>query len=315
MRDGQHAIKHQIDKGTIKDYAAGAERAGIPILVVGHGNGLGASSLHLGRSKVSDREMLRIAKKELVNTKLAAFAIPGFATLEDCDMAVDEGIDLLFVATHCTEANVSHEYIKHSKVSTYGVLMMSHMASPFKLLEQAKLMESYGAKGIFLMDSAGASLPNEVKLKVNVLVEGLKIPVGFHAHNNLGMAVANSLTAVGRGATLIDATTRGFGAGAGNCQLEVLAALLNKIGYETGLDLRQLLKNTEIIEKLKGPQLVSPLSIMSGINGVFSGFAPHVDRISKELNVEAWDIFKELGRRKVVAGQEDQILKVALSLS
>lgn len=160
------------------------------------------------------------------------------------------------------------------------------------------------------MDSAGASLPNEVKLKVSVLVEGLKVPVGFHAHNNLGMAIANSLTAIGRGATMIDATTRGFGAGAGNTQLEALVALLHKIGYETGLDLRQLLKNTEIISRLKGPQLVSPLSIMSGINGVFSGFSPHVERIAKEWNVDPWDIFHELGKRKVVAGQEDQILEV-----
>ena len=315
LRDGNHAIKHQITKEVYRDYARGAEKAGIPILVVGHGNGLGASSLHLGKSLVSDKEMLSIVKKELVNTKLAAFAIPGFATLSDVEMAKEEGVEILFVATHCTEANVSKEYIRRSGLKCYGVLMMSHMESAYKLLEQAKLMESYGAVGIFLMDSAGASLPNEVKLKVSVLVEGLHIPVGFHAHNNLGMAVANSLTAAGRGATMLDATTRGFGAGAGNAQLEVLVALLNKIGYETGTSLKELLKNTEIVEKLKGPQLVSPLSIMSGLNGVFSGFVPHVERISKEYKVDPWDIFTELGRRKVVAGQEDQILEVALSLS
>lgn len=315
LRDGNHAVKHQIPAQVYIDYAKGAEIAGIEILVVGHGNGLGASSLHLGKALVSDKEMLSITRRELNHTKLAAFAIPGFATYEDVDMAIDAGIDLLFVATHCTEANVSKEYIKHSKVHSYGILMMSHMADAFKLLEQAKLMQSYGAKGVILMDSAGASLPNEVKLKISVLVEGLKIPVGFHAHNNLGMAVANSLTAIGRGATLIDATTRGFGAGAGNAQLEVLAALLHKIGYETGLNIRELLKNTEIIALLKGPQLVSPLSIMSGIHGIFSGFAPHVERISKEYKVEPWDVFKELGRRKVVAGQEDQILEVAMSLS
>ena len=310
LRDGNHAIKHQIPASVYRDYAKGAELAGVEVLVVGHGNGLGASSLHLGRSLISDIDMLSITRRELNHTKLAAFIIPGFATYSDMDMAIDNGVDVFFLATHCTEADVSKAYIKHSKVPTYGVLMMSHMADAFKLLEQAKLMESYGVKGVFLMDSAGASLPNEVKLKVSVLVEGLKVPVGFHAHNNLGMAIANSLTAIGRGATMIDATTRGFGAGAGNTQLEALVALLHKIGYETGLDLRQLLKNTEIISRLKGPQLVSPLSIMSGINGVFSGFSPHVERIAKEWNVDPWDIFHELGKRKVVAGQEDQILEV-----
>jgi 4-hydroxy 2-oxovalerate aldolase len=315
LRDGNHAVKHQIPASVYRDYARGAEKAGIEILVVGHGNGLGASSLHLGHSLIDDDDMLNITRRELNKTKLGAFVIPGFATYSDMDMAVDNGADVLFIATHCTEANVAKEYIKQSKVPVYGVLMMSHMVDAFKLLEQAKLMESYKVEGVFLMDSAGASLPNEVKLKISVLVEHLKIPVGFHAHNNLGMAVANSLTAIGRGATMIDATTRGLGAGAGNCQLEALVALLHKIGYETGLDLRELLKNTEIISRLKGPQEISPMSIMSGINGVFSGFAPHVERISKEYKVEAWDVFNELGKRKVVAGQEDQILEVAMSLS
>jgi 4-hydroxy 2-oxovalerate aldolase len=314
LRDGQHAVKHQIPKDVFKSYAKGAERAGVEILVVGHGNGLGASSLHLGTSLVSDKDMLSITRRELNRTKLAAFVIPGFATLNDVDMAKSEGTDVFFVASHCTEANVTKKYIEHCKTETYGVLMMSHMVDAFKLLEQAKLMESYGVSGIFLMDSAGASLPNEVKLKTSVLVEGLRIPVGFHAHNNLGLAVSNSLTAIGRGATMIDATTRGFGAGAGNTQLEVLVAILHKIGYETGLNLNSLLDNTEIIAELKGPQLVSPISIVSGIHGVFSGFAPHVERIAKEYKVDPRDVFEELGKRKVVAGQEDQILEVALSL-
>jgi len=314
LRDGNHAIKHQITKEVIRNYAQGAEKANTEILVVGHGNGLGASSLHLGMSKVSDKEMLSTAKKELHKTKLAAFAIPGFATLQDIDMAVNEGVEVMFVATHCTEANVSKQYIKHCKVKTYGVLMMSHMANADELLSQALRMQDYGASGIFLMDSAGTLLPNEVRLNVSILTSDLTIPVGFHAHNNLGIAIANSLSAINRGASMIDATIRGFGAGAGNTQLEVLVALLHKIGYKTGLSIRELLENTKIIEQLKGPQLISPLSIMSGINGIFSGFAPHVDRISKKYNVDAWDIFTELGKRKVVAGQEDQILEVAKSL-
>jgi 4-hydroxy 2-oxovalerate aldolase len=314
LRDGNHAMKHQIPAQVYRDYAKGAEIAGIEILVVGHGNGLGASSIHLGQSLVSDKEMLSITRRELNKTKLGAFVIPGFATLKDIEMAISEGVDVFFVASHCTEANITKKYIEHSKVPTYGVLMMSHMADSFKLLEQAKLMESYGCKGIFLMDSAGSSLPNDVKLKIEVLVEHLKIPVGFHAHNNLGMAVANSLSAIGRGATMIDATTRGFGAGAGNTQLEVLVAVLHKIGYSTGLDLSQLLENTKIIATLKEPQLVSPMSIMSGLHGIFSGFNPHIERIAKEYNVDPYKILEELGKLKVVAGQEDMILEVAKNL-
>lgn len=315
LRDGNHAIRHQIPKKAIEDYALGAEKAGIEILVVGHGNGLGASSIHLGKSAVSDKEMFETAKKQLNKTKLAAFAIPGFATIKDVDRAISEGAEVLLVASHCSEANVTKQFITYSKVKTYGVLMMSHMIGASELLEQAKLIESYGANGILIMDSAGALLPDEVKLKIKTLVRGLAIPVGFHGHNNLGLAVSNSIIAVLEGATLIDATTRGFGAGAGNTQLEVLVALLHRMGYETGLDLKQLLKNTEIIAKLKEPQLISPLSIISGISGVFSGFAPLVTQAAKKYKVDPLDIFIELGKRKVVAGQEDQIIDVAKSLS
>ena len=311
LRDGSHAIRHQIPKNAIEDYAKSAESAGVEILVVGHGNGLSASSIHLGQSAVSDQEMLSTAKKELKRTKLAAFAIPGFATLRDIDLAVSEGVEVLFVASHCTEANVTKRYIKHSKVLTYGVLMMSHMADKLKLLEQAKLMENYGAAGVLLMDSAGAYLPEEVESKINFLANNLTIPVGFHAHNNLGMAVINSVVAVKNGATLIDATTRGFGAGAGNAQLEVVLAVLEKLGYDTEVDLYSLFKGSEVIAKLKEPQLISPLSIMSGLNGVFSGFAPLVIKAAHKYKVEASDIFRELGKRKVVAGQEDQIIEVA----
>ncbi len=315
LRDGSHAIRHKLTKETIKDYCVGAEQAGIEVLVVGHGNGLGASSLHLGRSTHPDKVMLSTAKKMLKKTKLATFIIPGFATLYDIDMAIAEGVKTLFVASHCSEANTTKQYIKHAKVDLYGVLMMSHMIEPQELLIQAKLMESYGAKGILIMDSAGALLFDDVKRRIHILVNGLAIPVGFHGHNNLGIAIANSIVAIEEGATIIDATTRGLGAGAGNTQLEVLVALLHKMGYKTGLDVRIILKNTEIIAKIKEPQLISPLSIISGLSGVFSGFAPLVTVAAKKYNVDPIDIFLELGKRKVVAGQEDQILVVAKSLS
>src|SRR3989338_9680658 len=201
LRDGSHAMKHQFNKKEITDYAKGAEKARIKILIVGHGNGLGASSLQLGKSFLSDVEMLNISKKELKKTKLGAFLIPGFGTIKnDIEPAiVDYGVDVIMVACHCTEANITRQHIQYAvkkKVRTYGVLMMSHMISADELLGQAKLMEEYGVSGVLLMDSAGTYLPKDVSEKVSTLVKGLKVDVGFHAHNNLGMAVANSLIAV-----------------------------------------------------------------------------------------------------------------------
>lgn len=190
LRDGSHAIGHQLSAEMIRTYATKAEEAGVPILVVGHGNGLGASSVHLGQSLLSDCDMLKAAKSQLRKTKLAAFLIPGFGTItHDIIPAIEEGVEVLIVACHASEATVTKQHIRFAKDShlvVYGVLMMSHMQTAAQLLENAKLMESYGADGVILMDSAGAYMLDDVKEKVGALVSGLTIPVGFHAHNNLG---------------------------------------------------------------------------------------------------------------------------------
>lgn len=320
LRDGSHAIHHQFTAKNIAEYARGAEAAGEQLIIVGHGNGLGASSLQLGVSLISDLEMLKAAKKNLKNTKLGAFLIPGFGTIhDDISPALNLGLDAIMVACHCTEANITRqhiEYVVSRGTPSYGVLMMTHMIGARELLDQAKLMESYGASGVLLMDSAGAYLPYEVAEKVKVLASYLKIPVGFHAHNNLGLAIANSVAAVQAGAKIIDATSRGLGAGAGNCQLEVLAAVLAKMGYKLGLDLYKLMDNSEYIAKyvMKQPQVISSVSLTSGLAGVFSGFAPHAKRAAKRFNVDTRDILIELGKRKVVAGQEDIIVDVAMNL-
>lgn len=320
LRDGSHAIGHQLTKENITNYARGAEKAGLPLLIVGHGNGLGASSLQLGQSLLSDIEMLTTAKKQLKKTKLGAFLIPGFGTIKnDLEPAINVGLDAIMIACHCTEANITREhisYVANKKIDVYGVLMMSHMASENELLAEAKLMEEYGACGVLLMDSAGAYLPEDVVRKVKTLVNGLKIAVGFHAHNNLGMAIANSAAAVVAGATILDATSRGLGAGAGNCQLEVLVAVLKKMGLKLDIDLYQLMDNSDnIVAKImKNPQEISSTSLTSGLAGVFSGFAPHAKRAAKRFNVDTRDILVELGRRKVVAGQEDIIVDVAANL-
>lgn len=320
LRDGSHAIRHQFTASQIKSYAKGAERARIPILMVGHGNGLGASSLQLGLSRLSDAQMLKVARAELKRTRLGAFLIPGFGTIKnDLEPAIRMGIDVLMVASHCTEANITWQHIEYARkhgLVVYGVLMMSHMLSGNKLLEQAKLMQEYGTSGVLLMDSAGALLPEDVKRRVKTLVNGLKIDVGFHAHNNLGMTIANSTAAVGAGAKIIDATSRGLGAGAGNCQLEVIVAVLLKMGYRLDLDLFALMDNSEkIIAKIMTkPQEISAVSLTSGLAGVFSGFAPHARAAAKRFGVDPREILIELGKRKVVAGQEDMIVDVAAYL-
>lgn len=320
LRDGSHAISHQFKPIDIARYARGAENAGVPILVVGHGNGLGASSLQLGFSLLTDRQMLQTARKQLKKTKLAAFLIPGFGTIKkDIDPAIDYGVDVMMIASHCTEANITKEHIEYvtkRKIDVYGVLMMTHMIDADGLVEQARLMQEYGAVGVLIMDSAGAYLPEDVKYKVDKLVNGLKIDVGFHPHNNLGLAVANALAAVYAGAKIIDGTTRGLGAGAGNCQLEVFLGVCQKLGIKTDIDLYKLMDLSEnIISKIMiSPQEITSASLTSGLAGVFSGFAPHAKRAAKRYKVDVRDILVELGKRKVVAGQEDIIVDVAVSL-
>ena len=321
LRDGNHAVKHRITEEQITQYCQRAERAGVDIIEVGHGNGLGASSLQLGLSCISDRIMLRTARNSLkTKTKLGIHIIPGFGTIEnDLRVAVEEGVDVVRVASHCTEADTTQNQIKYSRANgkvTYGVLMMSHMASKDRLLEESNKMIDYGAQGIILMDSAGAYLIEDVKTKVSHLCENTNVLIGFHAHNNLGLAVANSLTAIEYGATIIDATINGFGAGAGNTPLELLVSVLTKANYNINANLYDILDLSEYSSnKLSfyNPS-IDQTSIVSGLYGVFSGFKAHVTRISKELGLDPKDIYKELGKRNIIAGQEDMIIEVANDL-
>lgn len=321
LRDGSHAVRHQISVETIKKYCEKVDGSGLYVVIVGHGNGLGASTLQVGFSAHSDFEMISTARRALKKTKLGAFLIPGFGTIkDDLAPALDAGVDLVCIGTHCTEADITEQHIEYVVAKgkeAFGVLMMYHMAPKERLLEEAQKMQSYGAKGVLLMDSAGSSTPPMVRETVKYLVDNLNVPVGFHAHNNMSMAVANSFIALESGASIIDGTVRGFGAGAGNCQLEALVALMQKAGMDTGVELYKLLDAGEDIIKpiMKTPQGIGPISIVSGLAGVFSGFTPHVKRVAKEFGVDPMDIFMELGKQKVVAGQEDVIVDVAVELS
>ena len=320
LRDGNHAVRHQITKENFAAYCKAADAAGVPIVEVGHGNGLGASSMLVGECLLDDETILRTARENLAKSKMAIHAIPGFCTIHrHLTMALELGVDVFRIGSHCTEADITQrhiDFVRKNGKEVYGVLMMSHMASPETLADEARKMEAYGAEALVIMDSAGAYLPADVTRRIGALVDALNIPVGFHAHNNLGMGIANSVAAVEAGATIIDGSARGFGAGAGNAQLEVLVAVFQQVGYSTGIDLYKMLDAADLAEKSMIPSLpyISSTSIVSGMSGVFSGFIKQVNSIGAEHGIDPRDIFFELGRRNAVAGQESLILEVALEL-
>lgn len=321
LRDGNHAVGHTLTEDQIAAYCRAIDKTGITIVEVGHGNGIGASSLQLGISKTPDHKALCIARDNLKQSMLGVHVIPGFATIEkDLKPAIDLGVNVVRVAAHCSESDITERHIKYVRNAgtiVYGVLMMSHMVSSEVLAEEAVKMQSYGAEGIIIMDSAGYYLPADVTERITSLVTALAVPVGFHAHNNLGMAIANSIAAVNAGASMLDGCARGFGAGAGNAQLEVLVAVLERINYNTGIDFYNLLDASDLAEHMfiKEIPTIKSINIVSGLAGVFSGFLRPVNRISKEFNVDPRDVFFELGKRKIVAGQEDIIIEVASALA
>lgn len=316
LRDGNHSVKHTISLDSIERYCTFADKAGVPIVEVGHGNGLSASSLLIGKSPNTDKEMLTTAKKYLKNSKLGVHTIPGLSTIDDAKKAIDYGVDVFRVATHCTEATLSKshiDFLSKTNKEVYGVLMMSALVSTEKLIEQSKIMEDYGAQAIIIMDSTGTYLPSDVKERISSLKENLKIKIGFHAHNNLGCAIANSLTAAENGADLIDACIRGFGAGAGNAPLEILIPILEKSGFKTNINFKQTIKEADGVMDYLIPETpsTSPINVLTGLNKLFSGFEKPIIKASKLYNIEYSSLIFELGNRKLVAGQEDLILEVA----
>lgn len=321
LRDGSHAIAHRLTADDVRKYCRAIDGSGVHAAIVGHGNGLGASSLQVGLSKTPDAILLEAAREELKRTKLGVLIFPGFGTIDDdLKPALALGTDVVLVAAHCTESDLTAQYIsfvRTQKKEAYGMLMMYHMTTKDRLLAEAKKMEGYGAQGILLMDSAGASTPALVKETVTHLAANLSVPVGFHAHNNLGMAVAHTWLALEAGAKIVDGTMKGFGAGAGNCALEVLTALLQKMDYKTPTDLYKLMDAGEELERsvMKKPQEVSSVSIASALAGVFSGFARPAKRAAEMYGVDARDIFKILGERRIIVGQEDMVFEIAMELA
>jgi 4-hydroxy 2-oxovalerate aldolase len=319
LRDGNHSVKHTISLDSIEKYCQFADKVGIPIVEVGHGNGLAASSLLIGKSPNTDKEMLITAKKYLKNSKLGIHTIPGLSTVDDAMAAADYGVDVFRVATHCTEATLakSHiEYLAKAGKEVYGVLMMSALITADELVEQAKIMESYGAQAIIIMDSTGTYLPSDVQERISKLKAHTNIKVGFHAHNNLGCAVANSLVAVQSGADMIDVCIRGFGAGAGNAPLELILPVFEKSGFLTGIDFEETIKEADRVMDYLVPNvpITTPINVLTGLTKLFSGFEKPIIKASKLYGIEYSSLIFELGNRKLVAGQEDLILEVAQKL-
>jgi len=320
LRDGSHAVSHSFSPEQVVAIASGLDKTGVDIIECAHGDGITGSTINYGFSKYKEMDLIKSASTVIKNAKQCILLIPGIGTIEDMEEAYENGARVVRVATHCTEADVGIQHIQAAKkmgMMAVGFLMMVHMASPEKLLEQAKIFEVAGADYINLADSSGYLLPNDVTARVKTLVEGLSIPVGFHAHNNLGLAIANSIAAVEAGATYIDATCRGLGAGAGNTQLEVMAAVFDRLGYDTGLDLYGLQDVAEeIVEPImQRPQVIKTAPLMLGYAGVYSSFLLHTYKAAEKFNLNPRDILVELGKRRMVGGQEDMIVDVAYQLA
>ncbi len=321
LRDGHHAVRHQLDAAQLRAYAAAADRAGVPVVEVGHGNGLGASSLQLGQAKLSDDEMLTVVREALTTSRMGVFMAPGWGTGADLANAVRRGADVVRIAAHCSQADVAERHLGQLgdlRVQAQAVLLMSHMIGPAELADQCAQLAAYGAGAVGIMDSAGHYLPADVTERITAIraTVGNQVPVIFHGHNNLGLAMANSMAAVAAGASVIDACARGFGAGAGNTQLEVIAAVLQRTGHPTGVDLHQLLGAADIAQAhlMSAPPTIDSISLVSGLAGVFSGFKIPVLEAARRGGVDPLDVLFELGRRQVVAGQEDQIPAVVRQL-
>lgn len=320
LRDGSHAVSHQFTTEHVETVVNGLEEAGVEYIEVTHGDGLAGSSLNYGLSKVKEEELLKAASRIIKKGKLTVLLLPGIGTIEDLKMAADCGVTVVRVATHVTEADIAEQHIgaaKNMGMMAVGFLMMAHMVSPEKVVEQAKLFESYGADYVNIADSAGAMLPRDVQARTAAVAQAIKIPVGFHAHNNLTLATANSLVAIEAGATYIDGTLRGLGAGAGNAQIETLVGVLDKLDYKTGVDLYKIMDVAEqIVEPIMHePQVVRNASFMLGYAGVYSSFLLHTYRAAERFQLDPRDILAELGRRRMVGGQEDMIVDVAYQLA
>ena len=322
LRDGMHAKRHQISLDEMVAVATALDEAGMPMIEVTHGDGLGGASLNYGFPAHSDEAYLGAVVPKMKQAKVSALLLHGIGTVDHLLMAKDLGVSCIRVATHCTEADVSQQHISKAAdlgLDTVGFLMMAHMVPSETIVAQAKLMEGYGANCIYCTDSAGYMLPDEVSQKIGALRQALKseTEIGFHGHHNLGMGIANSLAALEAGALRIDGSVAGLGAGAGNTPLEVLVAVLERMGAEHGIDLYKIMDAAEdiVVPMMEHPIRIDRNALTLGYAGVYSSFLLFAKRAEQKYGVSARDILVELGRRGTVGGQEDMIEDLALTMA
>jgi 4-hydroxy-2-oxovalerate/4-hydroxy-2-oxohexanoate aldolase len=322
LRDGMHPKRHQMTLAQMQSIATGLDAAGVPLIEVTHGDGLGGSSVNYGFPAHSDEEYLSAVIPLLKRAKVSTLLIPGIGTVDHLRTAHGLGVHTMRVATHCTEADVAEQHItlaRKLEMDTVGFLMMAHMTTVENLVKQAQKMESYGANCIYVTDSAGYLLPDDVKARISAVRQALQpqTELGFHGHHNLAMGVANSIAAIEAGALRVDAAAAGLGAGAGNTPLEVLVAVCERMGIATGIDLWKIQDVAEerVVPIMDFPIRIDRDALTLGYAGVYGSFLLFAKRAAVTYGIPARDILVELGRRGMVGGQEDMVEDAAITLA